>query len=88
VHTGFWWGNLRERDQLQDLDLQGRILSKRIYKRWDGDMDWTDPAQDRDRRRAAVSSVKNLLVPHIAGNLLTRSATVSSSGRAPFDEVS
>jgi hypothetical protein len=38
---------MRERDQLQDLDLQGRILLKRISKKWDGDMDWIDPAQDR-----------------------------------------
>ena len=23
VHTGFWWGNLRERDHLKDLDVDG-----------------------------------------------------------------
>jgi hypothetical protein len=26
VHSGFWWGNLRERDHLEDLDVDGRIL--------------------------------------------------------------
>ena len=72
VYTGFWWGNLRERYKLQDPDLQGRIILKRIRKKWNGDMDWTDPAQDGDRRRAVVNSVMNLLVPHNAGNLLTR----------------
>jgi hypothetical protein len=29
---------------------------------WDG-MDWIDPAQDRDRWRALVNTVMNLLVP-------------------------
>jgi hypothetical protein len=28
VHTGFWWGDLRERDHLDDLDLDGRIILK------------------------------------------------------------
>ena len=23
VYTGFWWGNLRERYQLEDLDVDG-----------------------------------------------------------------
>ena len=57
MHTGFWWGNLRERDQLQDPDLQGRIILKRICKKWNGDLDWIEPAQDGDRRRAVVYSV-------------------------------
>jgi hypothetical protein len=28
VHTGFWWGNLRERDRLEDPGLDGRIIAK------------------------------------------------------------
>jgi hypothetical protein len=28
VHTGFWWGNLRERDHLKDLGIDGRIILK------------------------------------------------------------
>jgi len=23
VHTGFWWGNLRERDHLEDIGVDG-----------------------------------------------------------------
>ena len=26
VHAGFWWGNLRERNHLKDLDVNGRII--------------------------------------------------------------
>jgi hypothetical protein len=25
VHVGFWWGNLRERDHLEDPDLGGMV---------------------------------------------------------------
>jgi hypothetical protein len=40
VHTKFWWGNLREIDHLEDLDAEGRIVLKRIFKKWDGEA-WT-----------------------------------------------
>jgi hypothetical protein len=29
VYTRFWWGNLRERDRLEDLGVDGRIFRKR-----------------------------------------------------------
>jgi hypothetical protein len=32
VHTGFWWGNLRERDHLEDLGIDERIILKSILK--------------------------------------------------------
>jgi hypothetical protein len=28
VHTGFWWGDLREGDHLGDLAVDGRIILK------------------------------------------------------------
>ena len=28
VHTGFWWKNVRERDHLGDLIVDGRIILK------------------------------------------------------------
>jgi len=37
VHTEFWWGDGREGDHFQDLLLHGRIILKRIFKKWDGE---------------------------------------------------
>jgi hypothetical protein len=31
VHTGFWWGNLREGDHLEDLGIDERIIIKWIF---------------------------------------------------------
>jgi hypothetical protein len=49
MHLGFWWGNLRERDQSEDLGIGGRIVLKWIFKAlvW-GDMDRIYVAQDKD----------------------------------------
>jgi hypothetical protein len=47
VHTGFWWGKLRERDNLEDPDLDRGIILRWIFKKWDGGMDWIDLAQNR-----------------------------------------
>jgi hypothetical protein len=35
VHIGFWWGNLRERGHLENLGIDGRIILKWIFRRWD-----------------------------------------------------
>jgi hypothetical protein len=39
VHTGFWWGKLRERNQLEDLGIDGRTTLRCIFKNGDGDME-------------------------------------------------
>jgi hypothetical protein len=48
---------------LGDPGIDGRITLKRIFKNWDGVMDWIELAQDRDRWRALVNAVMNLRVP-------------------------
>jgi hypothetical protein len=44
---------------------------KMDLQEWDGGMDWIDLAQDRDRWRALLKAVMNLLVPHNAGSFMT-----------------
>ena len=63
MHIEFWWRNLKERDHLEALDLDGRVILRWIFKKWDGDMGWINLAQDRDRWRVLVTAVVNLLVP-------------------------
>jgi hypothetical protein len=40
VHTGFWWGNLREGEHLEDLGLDGRMILNVMFKKLDGEA-WT-----------------------------------------------
>jgi len=36
VHTGFWRGNLRERERLEDPGVDGRIILRWIFRKYDG----------------------------------------------------
>jgi hypothetical protein len=56
-------GDLREGDHLGDTGVDGRIILKLIFKKWDGGIDWIELSQDRDRWRALVNAVMNLRVP-------------------------
>ena len=40
MKAGFWFGNLRDRDHLEDLHVGGRIILRRIFKKVDGGV-WT-----------------------------------------------
>jgi hypothetical protein len=40
VQTGLWSGDLRERDDIEHLGIDGRIILKWIFKKWDGEA-WT-----------------------------------------------
>jgi hypothetical protein len=63
VHTGFWRGTLRKRDNLEDPGVDGRIIIRWVFWKCNGGMDWFDLAQDRDRWRACVNAVMNFRFP-------------------------
>ena len=55
-------GKPEGRNQLEDSGVRWRIVLKWICEKWDGDMDWIDLAQNRDRWRAVVNAAMNLRV--------------------------
>ena len=62
MYIGFCRGNLRERDHLGNLDVDGRIILRWIFTELDVGV-WTlDLAEDRDKWRALVNAVMNLWV--------------------------
>jgi hypothetical protein len=51
MHTGFWWGNLRERDHLEDPGVDWDHIKMDLQEVGCRVMDWIKLAKDRDRWR-------------------------------------
>jgi hypothetical protein len=49
-------------DHLEDPGLDGRIILKWIFEKWDGASSGIDLAQHRDKWRAVVNAVMNFWV--------------------------
>ena len=58
-------GDLRERDHLEVLGIDWRIILKWIFMKWDRDMEWNDMAQKRERWLALVNVVMNIRFPYV-----------------------
>jgi len=71
VHTEYWWGNLRERDHLEYPGVDGRIILRWIFRKWDVGA-WTRLTWLRigTGRLEIVNKVMNFRVPYNAGNFL------------------
>ena len=61
AYTGFWRGNVRGRDHLGDPGIDGRIIFRWIFRKWNvWGLDWMELAEDRDSWRAVMNAVMNL----------------------------
>jgi len=36
IHTRVWWGNLKDKDRLEDVIVEGTIILKKICEKQDG----------------------------------------------------
>jgi hypothetical protein len=54
MYTQFWSGNLKGRDHLEDITVDGQIILKNIFK----EKEWK--GVDRDQRQALVDMVMYL----------------------------
>ena len=59
MHAGFWLGDLRKTNQLENLGVDGRIILKCMFEELNDIKDWIDLAQERNRWRALGNAVIN-----------------------------
>ena len=38
MHTGFWWGDPREINHLENVGIDGRTILEWILRKWDGEV--------------------------------------------------
>jgi len=60
VHIRFCWGNWRERNDLEDLGMDGRVILNLNSRKLVWDKNWIDLAQDRDRWNVLVKAAMDL----------------------------
>ena len=49
MYTGFLWENLKERDHFEDPGVDGRIILRQIFRKWDVGL-WTGSSWLRIRK--------------------------------------
>ena len=47
---------------MEDTDEDGRIILRWMFRKWAGNMDWINLAENRERWRALVNGVMKFLV--------------------------
>jgi hypothetical protein len=68
VHTGFWCGNLVERDHVKDLGVRCKYNIK-LHFRGVGmeGVNWIHQAQDRDMWQVALNTLLNRRITAVRG---------------------
>ena len=64
-------GKPEGKNHLKDPGVGGTMILRWNFTKWEGGMDWTDLAQDRDRWRDLVNAEMNLRIPQNVVNSLT-----------------
>ena len=54
VYRGSWWRNMSERDNLENLELNGKVLLECFFKKRNGSLEWIDVAYCRYRCRVPL----------------------------------
>jgi hypothetical protein len=63
MNTKFYLENLKGRDLLGDLGIDGKVIVRHLRKTGCKGVDWIHLAQDRVQWQALVSTVMNLYFP-------------------------
>ena len=73
VYTGFWWRKVRETDHLGDPGVDGRIILRCIYRKWDVGV-WTGSIWLRPAASSMhyTTSCKHSLVLLRMGEIISR----------------
>ena len=52
-----------EKDHLEDTGVDGKIILKLLFEKWNGSMDWIDLAHYSDTWHALLNAAMNFRVP-------------------------
>jgi hypothetical protein len=63
MHKAYTRGNLREREYLEDLGVDGRIILQWMFRKWYSGIGGDDLAHNRDGWQTLVNAVMSLRVP-------------------------
>ena len=63
AYTVYDGGNLEQKNNFEDLWIDGKIILRWIFKKWDEDMDWTNLNQDRGKWRVSMNWLMKFRAP-------------------------
>jgi hypothetical protein len=61
MHANVWWGNVKERDSMENLCVDGRVRVELVLKIWNS-WKWAGFICPQDKWRAVMEKVMNIRV--------------------------